>query len=105
MQNDKLTLKDAFNNDIWFHTHNIPGSHTVIVTENKQVPDSTLEEAAMIAVFNSKARNSSLVPVDYTLIKNVKKPSGAKYGMVIYETYKTVYITPNEEKVTALLKK
>lgn len=105
VQNDKLTLKDAFNNDIWFHTHNIPGSHTVIVTENKQVPDSTLEEAAMIAAFNSKARNSSLVPVDYTLIKNVKKPSGAKYGMVIYETYKTVYITPNEEKVNALLKK
>ena len=105
VQNDKLTLKDAFNNDIWFHTHNIPGSHTVIVTENKQVPDSTLEEAAMIAAFNSKARNSSLVPVDYTLIKNVKKPSGAKYGMVIYETYKTVYITPDEEKVSALLKK
>lgn len=105
VQNDKLTLKDSFNNDIWFHTHNIPGSHTVIVTENKEVPDTTLEQAAMIAAFNSKARNSSLVPVDYTLIKNVKKPSGAKYGMVIYETYKTVYITPDEEKVNALLKK
>ena len=105
VQNDKLTLKDSFNNDIWFHTHNIPGSHTVIITENKQVPNSTLEEAAHIAAFNSKARNSSLVPVDYTLIKNIKKPSGAKYGMVIYENYQTVYITPDEEKVNSLIAK
>ncbi len=105
VQNDKLTLKDSFNNDIWFHTHNIPGSHTVIVTENREVPNSTLEEAAHIAAYNSKARNSALVPVDYTLIKNIKKPSGAKYGMVIYETYQTVYITPDEDKVNSLLKK
>ncbi len=105
VQNDKLTLKDSFNNDIWFHTHNIPGSHTVIVTENREVPNSTLEDAAHIAAFNSKARNSSLVPVDYTLIKNIKKPSGAKYGMVIYDTYQTVYITPDEEKVNSLIAK
>jgi predicted ribosome quality control (RQC) complex YloA/Tae2 family protein len=103
VQNDKLTLKDSSKNDIWFHTHNIPGSHTVVVSENKPVPDSTLTQAAMIAAFNSKARSSSLVPVDYTEIKNIKKPAGAKPGMVIYETYKTAYVTPNEQEIEKLI--
>ena len=105
IQNDKLTLKDSSKNDVWFHTHNIPGSHTVVVSENKTVPNSTLTQAAMIAAFNSKARTSSLVPVDYTEIKNIKKPSGAKPGMVIYSTYQTAYVTPNEQEVNALLEK
>lgn len=105
IQNDKLTLKDSSKNDVWFHTHNIPGSHTVVVSENKVVPNSTLTQAAMIAAFNSKARTSSLVPVDYTEIKNIKKPSGGKPGMVIYSTYQTAYVTPNEQEVNALLEK
>lgn len=105
IQNDKLTLKEAAKTDIWFHTQNIPGSHTVIVTEGKQVPDTTLEEAAIIAAYNSKARASSKVAVDYTQIKNVKKPSGAKPGMVIYENYKTAIVTPDEEKVLSLAQK
>jgi len=105
VQNDKLTLKDSQKGDIWLHTQKIPGSHTVVVSEGKDVPDKTLEEAAIIAAYNSKARASSKVAVDYTQIKNVKKPSGAKPGMVIYENYKTAIVTPDEEKVLSLMKK
>lgn len=105
VQNDKLTLKDSSKEDIWFHTQSIPGSHTVIVTDGKSVPDSTLSEAAEIAAYNSKARLSSKVLVDYTEIKNVKKPSGAKPGMVIYTTYKTAVVSPDGEKIKSLLEK
>ena len=86
------------------HTKNIPGSHTVIITGGKDVPDRTLEEAANLAAYYSKARQSSGVAVDYTEIKNVKKPSGAKPGMVIYEEYYTIYVTPDEEKVKEMSK-
>ena len=105
IQNDKLTLKDSAKTDIWFHTQNIPGSHTVIVTEGKDVPDKTLEQAAIIAAYNSKARGASKVAVDYTQIKNVKKPSGAKPGFVIYENYKTAIVNPDEELVSKLMAK
>lgn len=94
-QNDYLTLKFANSGDIWFHTKNIHGSHTVIkLGLDKNVPDTTLMEAACLAAYYSKGRDSSQVPVDYTEIKNVKKPSGAKPGMVIYDKYNTVYVTP-----------
>ena len=94
-QNDFLTLKFANSQDIWFHTKNIHGSHTIIkLGINKDVPKSTMLEAAQLAAFYSKARQSSKVPVDYTQIKNVKKPSGAKPGMVIYENYNTIYADP-----------
>lgn len=101
-QNDYLTLKMAKKQDIWFHTKAIPGSHTVISTDNKEIPENTLKEAAMLAAYHSKAKNSQNVPVDYTIIKNVKKPSGAKPGMVIYVEYNTVYITPDEEKIKTM---
>lgn len=94
-QNDYLTLKFANSSDLWFHTKQIHGSHTVIkLGVNKDVPDSTVLEAAQLAAFYSKARESSQVPVDYTKIKNVKKPNGAKPGMVIYDNYNTLYVTP-----------
>lgn len=94
-QNDYLTLKFANSSDLWFHTKNIHGSHTVIkLGLNKDVPPDTIREAAQIAAYYSKARESSQVPVDYTRIKNVKKPKGAKPGMVIYEGYNTIYVTP-----------
>lgn len=94
-QNDYLTLKLANSNDIWFHTKNIHGSHVIIkLGLDKDVPENTLREAAELAAFYSKARESSQVPVDYTLVKNVKKPNGAKPGMVIYDHYNTVYVTP-----------
>ena len=85
VQNDKLTLKTAKNYDYWLHTKEIPGSHTIVVADGKEIPNSTLEEAAIIAAYNSKAQASALVPVDYTIVKNVKKPNGAKPGMVIYD--------------------
>lgn len=105
IQNDALTLKNSKKNDIWFHTQKIAGSHTVVVTNGKEVPTTTYTEAAIIAAYNSKARYSSNVAVDYTEIKNIKKPPSSKAGMVIYETYYTAYVTPNEEIVKKLLVK
>ncbi|HEX2927032.1 MAG TPA: NFACT RNA binding domain-containing protein [Ruminiclostridium sp.] len=98
-QNDLLTLKTAASNDLWLHTKNIPGSHVIIRTERNTVPDSTLFEAATLAAYHSSAKMSYNVPVDYTTVRNVKKPSGAKPGMVIYESFKTINVTPDEEKV------
>ena len=102
-QNDYLTTKKADKNDIWLHTHNIHGSHVVIFSDGRVVSDKTLEEAAVIAAYNSKGRGGSKIPVDYTLIKNVHKPNGAKPGMVIFEKYKTVFVDPNSELVEKLL--
>lgn len=93
-QNDLLTLKTANKNDLWFHTKDIPGSHTVILTDGKEITEQAILEAAQIAAYFSKAKDSSQVPVDYTLIKRVNKPQGAKPGKVIYTEQKTVYVTP-----------
>ncbi len=102
-QNDYLTLRFANSNDMWFHTKKIHGSHTIIkLGIDKEIPPRTIKEAAELAAYYSKGRDSSNVPVDYTLIKNVKKPNGAKPGMVIYDFYNTIYVTPdtpNLEKV------
>ncbi len=92
--NDRLTLKQANKHDIWFHTKNIPGSHTILVTEGRKPTETALYEAAMLAAFHSRGRDSSQVPVDYTEVKNVSKPQGAKPGMVIYVSNKTLYVTP-----------
>lgn len=100
LQNDELTLRTADSNDLWLHTKDIPGSHVIIKTNGTgTASDATLEEAANLAAHFSKAKNSSMVPVDYTLRKNVKKPNGAKPGMVIYLTNRTIYVTPDESKV------
>ena len=96
-QNDYLTLRLADNEDLWFHTKDIPGSHVLIKSAGMTVTDEELIEAATLAAYYSKARMSSNVPVDYTMRKNVKKPSGAKPGMVIYEKNKTIYVTPSDE--------
>lgn len=94
-QNDYLTTKFANTSDWWFHTKDIHGSHTIIkLGIDKDVPRQTIIEAAQLAAYFSQARESSQVPVDYTVIKNVKKPNGAKPGMVIYEGYNTVYVQP-----------
>lgn len=97
LQNDELTLRTAELTDLWMHTKDIPGSHVIIRTNGQsELPEATMEEAANLAAFYSKAKNSSMVPVDYTQRKNIKKPNGAKPGMVIYLTNKTIYITPDE---------
>ncbi len=95
VQNDQLTTRTAKGSDWWFHTKNIPGSHTVILTEGVEPPETTLRQAAILAATHSKAASSAQVPVDYTRIRHVKKPSGAKPGMVIYENNRTVYVTPD----------
>lgn len=96
LQNDYLTLKLASKNDLWFHTKNIAGSHVIVFCEGKEVSDETVLFAAKLAAQNSKAATSSQVPVDYTPVKFVKKPNGAKPGMVIYTTNKTVFVNPQE---------
>ena len=94
-QNDELTLKFANSQDLWFHTKQIHGSHVIIkLGIDKDVPEGTILQAAQLAAYYSKARESNQVPVDYTAIKNVKKPKGAKPGMVIYDFYNTLYVTP-----------
>lgn len=102
LQNDLLTLKTAFKSDIWFHTQKIHGSHVILVTDGREPTDQAMTEAAMIAAYHSKARQSSRVPVDYTPVRQVKKPAGAKPGMVIYHVYQTAYVTPDEALVEKL---
>jgi len=101
-QNDYLTLKLANNDDLWLHTKDIPGTHVIIVKAGRKIPQLTLDEAAIIAAYNSKGKMSSNVPVDYTEVKNVSKPSGAKPGKVIYVNNKTLYVTPKVKIVNRL---
>lgn len=103
-QNDQLTAKIADKTDIWLHTQGITGSHVIIRCDGITPPEETIEEAALIAAYNSSARGSSLVPVDYVLAKFVKKPAGAKPGMVIFTNNKTLYVTPDAESVEKLRK-
>lgn len=98
VQNDKLTLKTAKNYDMWLHTQGFAGSHTVIIADRREITDQAIVEAAEMAAYFSSAGDAQKVPVDYTLIKNVKKPSGAKPGKVIYNVYNTVYVTPKAPK-------
>ena len=93
IQNDYLTLKFANKNYLWLHTKNIPGSHVILCSDNPT--DNSIEEAAILASYYSKAKNSTKVPVDYTIVKNIKKPNGAKPGMVIYNTNYTIYTEPS----------
>lgn len=95
-QNDKLT-KAANNNDIWFHTKNIPGSHTVLITEGREPTEHALEFAATLAAKHSRAKDSAQVPVDYTQVRHVSKLQGAKPGMVIYVNYQTMFVNPVDE--------
>lgn len=93
-ENDLLTTKLAAKHDLWFHTKNIPGSHVILVTEGREVDDASILYAASLAAKHSKAAAGENVPVDFTQVKNVKKPAGAKPGMVIYTTNRTVYAKP-----------
>ncbi|MBU5437772.1 NFACT family protein [Tissierella sp. MSJ-40] len=103
-QNDYLTLRFSHKEDLWLHVQNMPGSHVIIQREGKNIPNTTLEEAATLAAYYSKGKNSNHVPVDYTERKNVKKPKNAKPGMVIYENYKTLYINPSKDLVDNITK-
>ena len=105
VQNDKLTLHTARGRDVWFHVQKAPGSHTVVLCRGEDVPDSTRQEAAELAVLHSSSYTpgaGAKVPVDTTEVKNIKKPAGAKPGMVVYEVYTTVYVTPRDGLETLL---
>ncbi|MEG2395772.1 MAG: NFACT RNA binding domain-containing protein [Oscillospiraceae bacterium] len=102
-QNDKLSLKTAKNYDMWLHTQSFAGSHTIIVSDNKDITKEAILEAATIAAYYSSARESSKVPVDYTLCKNLKKPQSAKPGKVIYNTYNTIYVKPDKDLAEKLI--
>ena len=97
IQNDLLTCKQAFKSDIWFHTQKIHGSHVILWTEGRQPDAQSLTEAAGLAAWFSQGRDSGKVPVDYTPVKYVKKPAGARPGMVVYTTYETAWVTPDGE--------
>lgn len=94
-ENDRLTFHTASRNDIWFHTKDIPGSHVILFTDGEEPCDEDIFEAAAIAAYHSKANESENVPVDYTQVRYVKKPAGAKPGMCIFTHNRTVYVTPN----------
>lgn len=102
VQNDRLTLRDSRNYDLWLHVKEIPGSHVIINIGNKEASQQAIYDGAMLAAFYSKGRESSHVAVDYTIVKNVKKPQGAKPGRVIYDTYNTIYVTPDESYIKQL---
>lgn len=99
-QNEYATMRLAHRDDIWLHTKDIPGSHVIIRT--KDPSEKTLEEAAVLAAYFSKSQQSSSVPVDYTLIRNVKKPNGSKPGYVTYDNQKTLFVTPKKGLVDQL---
>ncbi|NLP44761.1 MAG: fibronectin/fibrinogen-binding protein [Peptococcaceae bacterium] len=104
-QNDRMTWREAKPTDLWLHVKNIPGSHVIVpLNDNEEFPDdATLEDAATLAVYYSQARGSSQVPVDYTHVKHIKKPKGARPGMVIYHQNWSLIITPKAEDIERLL--
>lgn len=104
LQNDKLTLKTAAKNDMWFHLKNAPGSHVILETKGEEPEDIDIFQAATLASWFSSARESSKTEIDYTQVKNVKKPSGSKPGMVIYDHYSTIIVDPDSETVKKLSK-
>ena len=97
VQNDQLTTKQAFKGDIWLHTKDIHGSHVILWTDGEQPDDRSLTEAAMLAAWFSQGKDDKNVAVDYTPVRYVKKPAGAKPGKVIYTTNSTIYVTPERE--------
>ncbi|MBR3817599.1 MAG: NFACT family protein [Clostridia bacterium] len=105
VQNDLLTFKTAAKDDSWFHTQKIPGSHVVVIGNGDIIPELTCRQAAILAAYHSGGRESSQVAVDYTEVRSLKKPVGAKPGKVIYHTYNTMWVTPDRELCERLKKK
>lgn len=105
LQNDRLTLKVARGKDLWFHLKNAPGSHTVVISEGRDIPLATQNEAAMIALYNSSAAKTPKAPVDYTRVRNIRKTGDLKPGMVLYESYETAYVTVDAALVESLAEK
>ena len=104
-QNDQLTLKKADKRDVWLHVQKLHGSHVILCTDGAEPDEQSVAEAAMLAAYYSQAKESANVPVDYTAVKHVKKPVGARPGFVVYETYRTICVTPEETKLPAVVKR
>lgn len=104
VQNERLTLHTARGRDLWFHTKNAPGSHTVVMSEGREIPDATKNEAAQLAVLYSSQSKGSKVAVDYTEVKNIRKTASLKPGMVLYDPYETAYVTPEQGLAERLAK-
>lgn len=107
-QNDLLSIKQAVSGDLWLHTKEVAGTHVIVKLPRSannidMVPDKTLEEAAILAAYFSKAEQSSKVEVDYTFRSNLRKPNGSKPGMVVYENYWTINVDPHDERLAVLL--
>ena len=96
-QNDQLSMTTARKDDLWLHIQKFHGTHVIIACAGVRPPDRTVTEAAMLAAFYSQAKNGQNVPVDVTQVRNLRKPSGAKPGMVVYDRYQTVIVTPDPE--------
>jgi predicted ribosome quality control (RQC) complex YloA/Tae2 family protein len=103
-QNDRLTLKSAHPDDLWLHAKETPGSHVIVKAQGGALSDAATYEAALLAAHHSKAGGASNVPVDYCLRRYVKKPGGAKPGMVIYTDYKTAFVTPSKDLIDGIEK-
>ncbi|MGE5371849.1 MAG: NFACT family protein [Solirubrobacterales bacterium] len=108
MQNDRLTLRQANKTALWLHSQGYPGAHVILdlpprIRSIDQVPDASLEEAAILAAHFSKGSEAEKIPVDYTFRSNVKKPKGARPGMVVYDPYWTVYVNPHDPRLETLL--
>jgi len=103
-QNDQL-VRSAYGTDYWFHTQRIHGSHVILRTEGAEPDEQSMTEAAVLAAYYSQGRDSGQVAVDYTQVRNVKKPNGARPGMVVYDPYRTAYVTPDEALVKRLEEK
>ena len=101
-QNDRLTLKDADRRDLWFHTQKIHGSHVILAVRGGTPGEEDILQAASLAAWYSQGREGGRTAVDYTQVKNVKKPAGARPGMVVYTTCQTVSVTPDEALVKRL---
>ena len=104
-QNDELTTKLARRTDIWLHTQKVHGSHVIIRCDGLEPPERTIEQAAILAAYYSQGRDAGNIPVDYTMVKNVRKPSGSLPGKVIYTEYKTLIIRADEALVERLRRK
>lgn len=103
-QNDQL-VREAFKTDYWFHTQRIHGSHVILCAQGQEPDEASMTEAATLAAYFSQGREGGQVAVDYTQVRNVKKPNGARPGMVVYDPYQTAYVTPSEELVKRLEEK
>lgn len=103
-QNDQL-VREAYKTDYWFHTQRIHGSHVILCAQGREPDGASMTEAAVLAAYFSQGREGGQVAVDYTQVRNVKKPNGARPGMVVYDPYQTAYVTPSEEMVRQLAEK